>query len=197
MVDITPQEEVPQEETPREEMVAPIDNALAEKIYKTIEDHGEVLKKMGSHLSKLEESKLKKPMHLEINEEEEKKEWDEREKANYERNKQFEKLATETIAMKEKMETMQLTFHRAQGIDDCLYNMGGLNSKAPVALAPKFKISNAKKFNRIEDLKHHVRRYISIVEIVDIVCPPSIYMPNLENSKNVNSFTRGPWEHLN
>ena len=62
MVDITPQEEVPQEETPREEMVAPIDNALAEKIYKTIEDHSEVLKKMGSHLSKLEESKLKNGM---------------------------------------------------------------------------------------------------------------------------------------
>ena len=78
MVDITPQEE-----TPREEMVAPIDNALAEKIYKTIEDHGEVLKKMGSHLSKLEESKLKKPMHLEINEEEEKEEWDEREGSNF------------------------------------------------------------------------------------------------------------------
>ena len=39
---------------------------------------------MGSHLSKLKESKLKKLVHLGINKEEEKEEWDEREKANYE-----------------------------------------------------------------------------------------------------------------
>ena len=57
---------------------------LAEKIYKAIEEHSKVLKKMGSHLSKLKESKLKKLVHLGINEEEEKEEWDEREKANYE-----------------------------------------------------------------------------------------------------------------
>ena len=42
----------------------------------------------------------------------------------------------EIIAMKEKMEKMQLAFRKAQRIDDCLYNMGGLNSKAPVALPP-------------------------------------------------------------
>ena len=39
-------------------------------------------------------------MHIEINKEEEKEEWDE---ANYERNKQFEKFTTDTVAMKEKM----------------------------------------------------------------------------------------------
>ena len=42
-------------------------------------------------------------------------EWDEKDKVDYERNKQFEKLTVETIAMKEKMEKMQLTFHKAQG----------------------------------------------------------------------------------
>ena len=31
-------------------------------------------------------------------------------KADYERNKQFEKLTTDTMAMKEKMEKMQLAF---------------------------------------------------------------------------------------
>ena len=63
---------------PRKKWPLPIDNALVEKIYNAIEDHDEVLKKMGSCLSKLEEIKLKKPVHVEINEEEEKEEWDER-----------------------------------------------------------------------------------------------------------------------
>ena len=49
--------------------------------------------------------------------------------------------------MREKMEKMQLAFHKAQGMDDCLYNMGGINSKTLVALPPKFKISDAKKFD--------------------------------------------------
>ena len=49
--------------------------------------------------------------------------------------------------MREKMEKMQLAFHKAQGMDDCLYNMGGINSKTPIALPPKFKISDAKKFD--------------------------------------------------
>ena len=42
----------------------------------------------------------------------------------YERHKQFEKLATEIIAMREKMEKMQLSFRKAQGMDDYLYNIG-------------------------------------------------------------------------
>jgi len=47
-------------------------------------------------------------------------------------------------------------------MDDCLYNMGGLSSKAPIALPHKFKISDAEKFDGTGDLKQHVRRYISI-----------------------------------
>ena len=50
---------------------------LAKKIYKAIEDHSKVLKKTGSCLSKLKESKLKKLVHLGINEEEEKPKGDE------------------------------------------------------------------------------------------------------------------------
>ena len=38
----------------------------------------------------------------------------------YERNKQFEKLIADTMAMREKMEKMQLTFRKAQGMDDYL-----------------------------------------------------------------------------
>ena len=99
--------------------------------------------------------------------------------------------------MKEKMEKMQLAFRKAQRIDDCLYNMGGLNSKAPVALPPSSRFLMQKNLIGLETLMKHVRRYISIAEIVDTVCPPLICMPNLKNSKNVKFFIRGPWEHLN
>ena len=60
--------------------------------------------------------------------------WDEKDKVDYERNKQFKKLTVETVAMKEKMEKMQLTFRKAQGMDDYLYNMGGMSSKNAIAL---------------------------------------------------------------
>ena len=73
-VEVTHQEETFQEEVSREEMAAPIDDTIAQKIYKTIEEQGQALKKMGGHLSKLEEIKLKKLVHIEIHEEEERKE---------------------------------------------------------------------------------------------------------------------------
>ena len=63
------------------------------------------------------------------------------------------------------MEKMQLTFPKAQGMDDYLYNMGGISSKAHIALPPKFKISNAEKFDGTGELKQHVRRYLSITEM--------------------------------
>ena len=68
---------------------------------------------MGGCLSKLEESKLKKPVHVQIHDEEEKEEWDEKDKVDYERNKQFEKFTVDTMAIKENMEKMQLAFCKA------------------------------------------------------------------------------------
>ena len=107
-----------------------------------MEEQSDALKKMGSRLTKLEEAKLKKPNPwVEVLDEEEGEDWDKRDRASYERNKQFEKLMVETIAMKEKMEKMQLAFHKAQKMDDCLYNLGGISSKTPIALPLKFKIS--------------------------------------------------------
>ena len=41
-------------------------------------------------------------------------------------------------------EKMQQAFHRAQGMDDFLYSMGGLGSTPLAPLPPKFKISDAK-----------------------------------------------------
>ena len=78
-----------------------------------MEEQIDVLKKMGNRLTKLEEAKLKKGAHVEIIDDEEGEGWDENDKADYERNKQFEKLTTETSAMREKMEKMQLAFHKA------------------------------------------------------------------------------------
>ena len=144
-------------------MAAPIDDMIAQKIFKAIEEQSDALKKIGGHLSKLEESKLKKTIRVEIHYEDEREDWDEKDKAKYERNKQFEKLAADNVAMKEKMDKMQLAFCKGQGMDDCLYNMGGVGSKTPIALPPKFKISDVEKYNGTGDPKQHIRRYLSIV----------------------------------
>ena len=65
-------------------------------------------------LTRLEESRLKKTTHVEIqDDEEEDEECDEKDKVDYKRNKQFEKIIAETIAMREKMEKMQLAFQNA------------------------------------------------------------------------------------
>ena len=50
-------------------------------------------------------------------------------------------------------------------MDDCLYNMGGISSKISIALPPKFKISNAEKFDGTRDPKQHVKRYLSIAKM--------------------------------
>ena len=136
-----------------------MEDSMAQKILKALDEHGEALKKLGGCLTRLEESKLKKSLHVEINDDEEKvEEWDEIDKTEYERNKQFEKLTIETMAIREKMEKMQLAFRKAQGMDDYLYNMGGVSSKSFIALPPKFKISDAKKFDGSGDPKQPVRR---------------------------------------
>ena len=63
------------------------------------------------------------------------------------------------------MEKMQLAFHEAQGMNACLYNMGGLSSKTRIPLPSKFKISYAEKFDGIGDPKQHVRMYLSIAKM--------------------------------
>ena len=50
---------------------------------------------------------------MKVLDDEEVEDWDERDKTDYEMNKQFEKLMTETIAMREKMKKMQLAFCKA------------------------------------------------------------------------------------
>ena len=74
-------------------MATPTSDEIAQKIFKAMEEQSDVLKKMGSTLTKLEEDKLKKAARVEIPDDEEVEGWDERDKADYKRNKQFEKLA--------------------------------------------------------------------------------------------------------
>jgi len=50
---------------------------------------------------------------VEIHDEEKGEDWDERDKVEYERKKKFKKLTVDTVAMKEKMEKMQLAFRKA------------------------------------------------------------------------------------
>ena len=50
-------------------------------------------------------------------------------------------------------------------MDAYLYNKGGMSSKAPIALPPRFKISDAEKFDGTGDPKQHVRRYLSITKM--------------------------------
>ena len=152
-------------ESSQETMAAPISNEVAQNIFKVIEEQSNAFKKMGICLTKLEEAKLKKPSHVEVLDEEQGEDWDERDKADCERNKQFEKFMVETIAMREKMEKMQLAFHKAQGMDDCFYNMGSISSKTPIVLPLIFKISDVEKFDETGDPKQHVRRYLSIAEM--------------------------------
>ena len=43
--------------------------------------------------------------------------------------------------------------------------MVGLSYKTPIALPPKFKISNVEKLDGTGDPNQHIRRYLSIVEM--------------------------------
>ena len=101
-IEDTHQEE---EATFLETMTTSMEDSMVQKILKALDKHGEALKKMGGHLTRLEDSKLKKSAHVEIDDDEEEvEEWDEKDKEEYERNKQFEKLTVVAIAMREKME---------------------------------------------------------------------------------------------
>ena len=51
---------------------APISDEITQKIFKAIEEQSDVLKKMGTRLTKLEEAKLKKTnLHVEVLDDEE------------------------------------------------------------------------------------------------------------------------------
>ena len=51
-------------------MTTSMEDSMAQNILKALDEHGEALKRMGGHLTRLEESKLKKPPHVEIHDDE-------------------------------------------------------------------------------------------------------------------------------
>ncbi|KAK9991357.1 hypothetical protein SO802_026342 [Lithocarpus litseifolius] len=51
-------------------MTTSMEDSMAQKILKALDEHEEVLKKMGGRLTRLEQSRLKKPSHVEINDDE-------------------------------------------------------------------------------------------------------------------------------
>ena len=98
-------------------MTTSMEEPMTQKILKALDEHGEALKRMGGRLTRLEESKLKKPPHVEIHDdEEEDEEWDNMDKVEYERNKQFKKLTAETMAMRERWRKCNLPSTRRKGL---------------------------------------------------------------------------------
>ena len=61
-----------------------MEDPMAQKILKALDEHGEALKKMGGCLTRLEDSRLAKSSHVEMNDDEEEvEEWDEKDKSEY------------------------------------------------------------------------------------------------------------------
>ena len=52
-------------------MTTSMEDIMVQKILKALDEHGEALKRMGRRLARSEESKLKKPPHVEIHDDEE------------------------------------------------------------------------------------------------------------------------------
>ena len=73
------------------------DIALVENIAQKMDDQNKMLEKMGAHLTQLEESRFNR--HIGEEEKEEIEGWDEKNRIEYETNKKFEKLTTNTLAM--------------------------------------------------------------------------------------------------
>ena len=82
-----------------------MEDPMAQRILKSLEEHGKAFKKMRGHLTRLEESRLKKSTHVEIHDNEEDEEWDEKDKVEYERKKWafFEKVTRKSNAPSSKI----------------------------------------------------------------------------------------------
>ena len=113
-----------------------VPNDAIEKITQMLTKQEEMLLQLGSRLSCLEEGRGKKPLQ------------------------DKDKIAVETAMM---MEKMQQIFRKAQGMDVFLYTMDGLGLIPLVSLPPKFKISNAEKYDGSGDPRQHIQQYICLI----------------------------------
>ena len=73
------------------------DIALTKNIVQMMDDQNKMVEKMGAYLTQLEESRFNR--HIGEEEKEEIEGWDENDRNEYETNKKFEKLTTDTLAM--------------------------------------------------------------------------------------------------
>ena len=136
------------------EDMARVTNGTIEKITQMMSKQGEMLAQLGNRLGCLEEGRKEKPQQDKEGEEDE---------VNHGKNGKIHKIVVETTMMKEKMEKMQQAFRKAQGMDGFLYTMGGLGLTPLAPLPPKFKNSDAEKFDGNGDPRQYIRQYLSLV----------------------------------
>ena len=118
-----------------------------EAIIQMLAKQAEMLAQFGNRLDFLEEERREKPQQDKEGEEDE---------VNHGKNGKINKIAVKIAMIKEKMEKMQQAFHKAQGMDDFLYTMVGLVSTPLMPLPPKFKISDAEKFDGSGNPRQHI-----------------------------------------
>jgi hypothetical protein len=116
------------------------------------------LKEFAERITKIEETQKK---NSRTQDDEQRKE-EEKAKAAFEHNKEFE---TFTASFKAKMELMQKALEKTQRVDDYLATMGGITKEEPSQLPPKFSILEADKFVEVGDPKQHLRQYLNFVKI--------------------------------
>ena len=68
---ITIEDTYQEEENPQKTMATSSEDPMAQKILKALDEHREALKKIGGHLTRLEESRLKKSTHVEVHDDKE------------------------------------------------------------------------------------------------------------------------------
>ena len=122
--------------------------AVNEAIIQMLAKQGEMIVQFGNCVDCLEEERREKPQQDKEGEEEE---------VNHDKNGKIDKIAIETAMIKENMEKMQQAFCKTQRMDDFLYIMGGSGSTPLAPLPPKFKISDAEKFDGSGDPMQHIR----------------------------------------
>ena len=130
--------------------------AVNEAIIQMLAKQGEMIVQFGNCVDCLEEERREKPQQDKEGEEEE---------VNHDKNGKIDKIAIETAMIKENMEKMQQAFCKTQRMDDFLYIMGGSGSTPLAPLPPKFKISDAEKFDGSGDPRQHIWQYFSLVGI--------------------------------
>jgi hypothetical protein len=116
------------------------------------------LKEFAERPAKIEEAQNKNSR----TEDEERRNEEEKAKAAFERNKEFEAFIE---SFKEKMDIMQKALRKTQVVDDYFTTMGGITKEPALQFPPKFTIPEVDRFARVGDPKQHLRKYLNFVKI--------------------------------